>query len=144
MMITIVFTVVHGGKRSNKHMKRVFQKFNYTLPLNLYKAINVLVFHKNEFIGVGGADILVTTISNMVEELKFQNQGQAFLFDSLGRTIHFSKLNNFRLNQPIAEKVATAVNNIISHLQLIISQIICYTNELDKLLVMSLIYLKCQ
>ena len=58
-------------------MKRVFQKFNYTLPLNLYRAINVPVFHKNEFIGV--ADILVTTILNMVEELKFQNQGQAFL-----------------------------------------------------------------
>lgn len=78
-MITIVFTVVHGLKRSNKHMKRVFQKFNYTLPLNLYIAINVPVFHKNEFIVVGGADILVTTILNMVEELKFQNQGQAFL-----------------------------------------------------------------
>lgn len=70
---------------------------------SFYSAINFPVFHKNEFIGVGGADILVTTISNMVEELKFQNQGQAFLFDSLGRTIHFSKLNNFRLNQPIAD-----------------------------------------
>lgn len=70
---------------------------------SFYSAINFPVFHNNEFIGVGGADILVSTISDMVEKLKFQNQGQAFLFDSLGRTIHFSQLSNFELNQPIAD-----------------------------------------
>jgi methyl-accepting chemotaxis protein len=68
-----------------------------------YSAINFPVFYKDEFIGVGGADILVNTISTMVEKLKFQNQGQAFLFDSLGRTIHFSQLEGFELNQSITD-----------------------------------------
>lgn len=68
-----------------------------------YSAINFPVIFEGELLGVGGADILVPSISQFVEQLNFQGKGIAFLLDDQGRTIHFSEPSVLALNQPLNE-----------------------------------------
>lgn len=68
-----------------------------------YSAINFPVSHQGKFIGVGGADIFVPSLSRFIDELQFQNHGYAFLIDGQGRTIHFSASSELKLNQPFSE-----------------------------------------
>jgi methyl-accepting chemotaxis protein len=41
-------------------------------------------------LGVGGMDVLLTTVGDLVGGIKFQNQGSAFLVDDKGEVIYFS------------------------------------------------------
>lgn len=68
-----------------------------------YTAINFPVEHQGEFVGVGGADIIIPSISQFVDKLTFQGQGRAFLVDGKGRLIHFSGEHSFALNQAVNE-----------------------------------------
>jgi methyl-accepting chemotaxis protein len=48
-----------------------------------------------EFIGVGGIDILITSLGeNLLNKIKFQDQGEAFLVTNLGEIIFFPKLSS--------------------------------------------------
>ncbi|MET1254181.1 methyl-accepting chemotaxis protein [Aliikangiella maris] len=55
-----------------------------------------------ELIGVGGVDILVTSIAQKVEKMKFKNEGHAFLTNANGNIIYFP--------QHLAKEVATNQN----------------------------------
>lgn len=44
-------------------------------------------------LGVGGIDILISTVGKIVSRIKYKNHGQAFLMDNAGRIIYFSGLN---------------------------------------------------
>ncbi|TPH18636.1 methyl-accepting chemotaxis protein [Litorilituus lipolyticus] len=56
----------------------------------IYTAINIPVFNfKNEFIGAGGADILIDSIAEFVDQAKYQGEGTAFLMTKEGKVIYF-------------------------------------------------------
>ncbi len=68
-----------------------------------YAAINFPVQYQGRFIGVGGADILIPSLSQFVDALNYQNQGYGFLIDGENRIIHFSASSHLELNQDFAE-----------------------------------------
>ena len=76
-----------------------------------YAAINFPVLHHGEFLGVGGADILLPSISQFIDKLNFQGEGVALLADAEGRLIHFSGDHNFKLSQSIAEFDNSTLNS---------------------------------
>ncbi|MFY8298915.1 methyl-accepting chemotaxis protein [Pseudoalteromonas sp. SS15] len=76
-----------------------------------YAAINFPVLHQGEFLGVGGADILLPSISQFVDKLNFQGEGVALLADAKGRLIHLSGDHNFKLSQLIVEFDNSARNS---------------------------------
>jgi methyl-accepting chemotaxis protein len=43
-------------------------------------------------LGVGGVDLLLDTVANLIDEISYQDEGTAFLVDELGNIIYFSKL----------------------------------------------------
>lgn len=81
-----------------------------------YAAINFPVVHQGEFLGVGGADILLPSISQFVDKLNFQGEGVALLADAKGRLIHLSGDHNFKLSQSIVEFDNSARNSGFSNL----------------------------
>jgi len=81
-----------------------------------YAAINFPVVHQGEFLGVGGADILLPSISQFVDKLNFQGEGVALLADAKGRLIHLSGDHNFKLSQLIVEFDNSARNSGFSNL----------------------------
>lgn len=57
-----------------------------------------------EFLGVGGADILITTVGQVISEINYQNQGRAFLIDEQQQVVYFPTDNEkLQLNQPLSE-----------------------------------------
>lgn len=55
-------------------------------------------------VGVAGVDILITTVSELIDQVQYQNQGQAFLVNSNGEVVYFPAQGpQLELNQPIAE-----------------------------------------
>ena len=71
----------------------------------IYTAINIPIFNFNdEFIGVGGADILIDSIAEFVDQAKYQGEGTAFLMTQDGKVIYFP-LKNGKIahNQVIGE-----------------------------------------
>ncbi len=42
------------------------------------------------FLGVGGVDVLLTTVGQLVDQVRYQDQGSAFLMDEKGEIIFFS------------------------------------------------------
>ena len=56
----------------------------------IYTALNIPVYNfEGEFIGVGGADILIDSIAEFVDKAKYQGEGTAFLMNQDGRIIYF-------------------------------------------------------
>ncbi|KGJ96417.1 methyl-accepting chemotaxis protein [Colwellia psychrerythraea] len=71
----------------------------------IYTAINIPIFNfDGDFIGVGGADILIDSIAEFVDQAKYQGEGTAFLMTQDGKVIYFP-LKNGKIahNQVIAE-----------------------------------------
>ncbi|TQV73137.1 methyl-accepting chemotaxis protein [Aliikangiella marina] len=55
-------------------------------------------------IGVAGVDILITTVSNLIDQIRYQQKGKAFLVNNDGRVVYFpTDGTELELNQPIAE-----------------------------------------
>ncbi len=56
----------------------------------IYTALNIPVYNfDREFIGVGGADILIDSIAEFVDQAKYQGEGTAFLMTQDGKVIYF-------------------------------------------------------
>ena len=61
----------------------------------LTKMVNVVIqetvyLQDGTFLGVGGIDVLLTTVGKMVGEVQFQGQGSAFLVDGRGEIIYLT------------------------------------------------------
>jgi len=71
----------------------------------IYTAINIPVFNfNNQFIGVGGADILIDSIAQFVDQAKYQGEGTAFLMTHDGKVIYFPvNKGKIKHNQAIGE-----------------------------------------
>lgn len=54
--------------------------------------IQSVVYHNGRLIGVGGIDILINTIRDIVKEMRYHREGSAFLVDQDGVVIAFSDL----------------------------------------------------
>ncbi len=59
---------------------------------NVAVTIQSTVYRDGRLIGIGGIDILLNTIRDVVKEMKFHSQGGAFLVDREGVIITFSEL----------------------------------------------------
>ncbi|WP_448568272.1 methyl-accepting chemotaxis protein [Thalassotalea ganghwensis] len=68
-----------------------------------YTAINMPVTDNGRFLGVAGADILLDTISSIVERVKYQGNGLAFLIDPHGEIIHFQGLSEYKAGRTLAD-----------------------------------------
>ena len=68
-----------------------------------YTAINMPVTDNGRFLGVAGADILLDTISSIVEQVKYQGFGLAFLIDPSGEIIHFQGLSEYEAGRSLAD-----------------------------------------
>lgn len=58
-------------------------------------AVNVVIqttvyLPNGELVGVGGMDVLLTTVGRLVEEVQYEGQGSAFLVDARGEIIYFT------------------------------------------------------
>jgi methyl-accepting chemotaxis protein len=60
--------------------------FSTTVQMPLYDG--------NRLLGIGGIDILITTVSNEIEQIRFENQGWAFLTDARGECVVFPAVEN--------------------------------------------------
>lgn len=49
------------------------------------------VFQNGRLIGVGGVDILISTIGNVIDAIKYEGQGTAFLLDDKQNIVYFPK-----------------------------------------------------
>lgn len=47
------------------------------------------IYYRGELIGVGGVDILISTLSEVVDQVKYKNQGVAFLVDEEQKIVTF-------------------------------------------------------
>ncbi len=47
------------------------------------------VYDRSRFLGIGGIDILITTVSNEINQIRYENQGLAFLIDGKGECLVF-------------------------------------------------------
>jgi methyl-accepting chemotaxis protein len=71
------------------------QTVSTTLQMPLYL--------NDELIGIGGIDILLTTVGNEIDTIRYQGEGTAFLMSDAGNLVYFPKQEGvkFDLNQSI-------------------------------------------
>lgn len=55
--------------------------------------MQMTVYHRGRFLGVGGVDILITTVSNEINQIRYENEGFAFLIDGKGECMVFPQVN---------------------------------------------------
>ena len=48
--------------------------------------------HNGRLLGVGGVDILISTVGNIINQIQYKNQGFAFLVDEEGEVVYFPGL----------------------------------------------------
>ena len=48
---------------------------------------------RGRFLGIGGADILITTVGQIIEQIKYKEEGYAFLIGESGELIYFPEKN---------------------------------------------------
>ena len=60
---------------------------------NVAVTIQSTIYRGGSLVGVGGIDILLNTIRDVVKEMRFQNSGSAFLIDDKDQVITFSDLD---------------------------------------------------
>lgn len=51
--------------------------------------VKTTVYHEDKFIGIGGMDILITTLGELLGTIKYQNVGHAFLVTDEGVLVYF-------------------------------------------------------
>jgi methyl-accepting chemotaxis protein len=56
------------------------------------------------FLGIGGVDILITTVGEIVSKIKYQDRGDAFLVDENGGIIYFPDVG---IELPLSQEIAT-------------------------------------
>lgn len=62
------------------------------------------VYYKGKLIGVGGVDILISTIGRVIDSIRYEGQGTAFLLDNKQNIVYFPKQEQtLPLSSPIAE-----------------------------------------
>ncbi|NMH59597.1 methyl-accepting chemotaxis protein [Alteromonas ponticola] len=62
------------------------------------------IYQGTELIGVGGVDILISTIGEVIDGIQFEGQGTAFLVDQDNNIVYFPKQSkNLPLSSPIAD-----------------------------------------
>lgn len=68
-------------------------EFDYA-DSSISTSMHLPVYNKDgRFLGIGGADILITTIGNIVRQIRYKNYGDAFLIDGAGNIIYFPRLS---------------------------------------------------
>jgi methyl-accepting chemotaxis protein len=61
------------------------------------------VFQNGRLIGVGGVDILISTIGNVIDAIKYEGQGTAFLLDDKQNIVYFPKQDKaLALSSPLS------------------------------------------
>lgn len=65
--------------------------------------LQMTLYDKNkQFLGVGGVDILITTVGDLVSQIQYQNKGRAFLINEDQQVVYFPTNNSkLELNQPL-------------------------------------------
>jgi len=69
---------------------------------------------QGELVGIGGVDILITTIAELIDSISYQGQGQAFLINDNNELVYFPTQEiELALNTPIGQidKVYTSAMN---------------------------------
>jgi len=87
----------------------------------IYTAINIPVYNfNNDFIGVGGADILIDSIAEFVDQAKYQGEGTAFLMTQDGKVIYFpvtkGKIEHNKVISELDKQVGFAGFNTLAQL----------------------------
>lgn len=75
------------------------------------------VYHKGKLIGVGGVDILISTIGSVIDSIRYEGQGTAFLLDENQNIVYFPKQETaLPLSSPLADfdKVFTQTSDFSS------------------------------
>ncbi|WP_414830170.1 methyl-accepting chemotaxis protein [Alteromonas sp. H39] len=61
------------------------------------------VFHDGKLLGVGGVDILISTVGDVIDDIRFQGKGTAFLLDDQQNIVYFPKQEvDLPLSSPVA------------------------------------------
>lgn len=68
-------------------------EFDYA-DSTILSSLHLPVYNKDgRFLGIGGVDILITTIEDIVHQIRYKNYGDAFLIDGEGHIIYFPRLS---------------------------------------------------
>ncbi len=66
------------------------------------------VYRNNELLGVGGIDILISTLGEVLSQVKYQQEGTAFLLDASQNLVYFPTTNkSLPLHTPLSELDST-------------------------------------
>ncbi|NVJ60907.1 MAG: methyl-accepting chemotaxis protein [Gammaproteobacteria bacterium] len=67
--------------------------------------LQMTLYDKNrKLLGVGGVDILITTVGDLISQIQYQKQGRAFLVNENQEVVYFPTTNKtLELNQPLAD-----------------------------------------
>ena len=62
------------------------------------------VFHNGKLLGVGGVDILISTVGDVIDDIRFQGKGTAFLLDDQQNIVYFPKQEvELPLSSPVSD-----------------------------------------
>lgn len=62
------------------------------------------VYQRGQLLGVGGVDILISTVGDVIDAIRFQGKGTAFLLDENQNIVYFPKQSkDLPLSSPLAE-----------------------------------------
>ncbi len=65
--------------------------------------IQAPVYHQGKLLGVGGIDILISTIGQVIDKVRYEEQGVAFLLDENQQIVYFPKQeHSFEISSPLS------------------------------------------
>ncbi len=113
----------NAAKKNTLHVGNIDRD---TLDQSIYCALYVPVTNKNgEFIGLGGMDILLTTMGDIVDNVRYKEQGQAILATRDGNILYMPQRSDgeeLPLNAPLSTLDERAGNQGFSSLASLVAE----------------------